>query len=80
MGWDFCSLPTKQLVGQRKIIQNLELATTTNKDMCTANVFRGFQGLYREIGVRGFQIYGACMLPAIPVILKSPYSDFHCNI
>ena len=30
--------------------------------------------------MRGFQIYGDCMLPAIPVILKSPYSDFHCNI
>ena len=42
---------------------------------CTANVYRDLQGLYREIRVRGFQIYGDCMLLAIPVILKSPHSD-----
>ena len=48
----------------------------------TANVYRtgSGQGLYGEIRVQGFQIYGDCMLPAIPVILKSPHSDFHCNI
>ena len=46
----------------------------------TANVCRDLRGVYREIRVRGFQIYGDCMLPTIPVILKSPYSDFHCNI
>jgi hypothetical protein len=46
----------------------------------TANVYRDLRGVYREIRVRGFQIYGDCMLPTIPVILKSPYSDFHCNI
>ena len=34
----------------------------------TANVHRGLQGLYGEIGVRGFQIYGDCMLPAFPAI------------
>ena len=47
----------------------------------TAYVYRGLQGLYGEIRVGGFQIYGdfAC-IPAIPVILKSPNSDFHCNI
>ena len=27
----------------------------------TANVHRKLQGLYREIGVQGFQIYGDCM-------------------
>jgi hypothetical protein len=27
----------------------------------TANVYRELQGLYREIGVQGFQIYGDCM-------------------
>ena len=47
---------------------------------CTANVCRDLRGVYREIRVRGFQIYGDCMQPTIPVILKSPYSDFHCNI
>ena len=46
----------------------------------TANVYRDLRVVYREIRVRGFQIYGDCMLPTIPVILKSPYSDFHCNI
>ena len=46
----------------------------------TANVYRDLQGLYREIRVQGFQIYGDCMFLAIPVILKSPRSDFHCNI
>ena len=46
----------------------------------TANVYRDLKGLYREIRVRGFKIYGDCMLLAIPVVLKSPRSDFHCNI
>ena len=36
----------------------------------TANVYRGLQGLYEETGVQGFQIYGHCMLLAIPGILK----------
>ena len=27
----------------------------------TANVYRALQGLYRDIGVQGFQIYGDCM-------------------
>ena len=39
-----------------------------------------FTGVYREIRVRGFQIYGDCPLPKILVILKSPHSHFHCNI
>jgi hypothetical protein len=46
----------------------------------TANVYRVLQGLCREIRVRGFQIYGDCLLPTIPVIFKSLHSDFHCNI
>ena len=46
----------------------------------TANVYRDLQGLYGEIGVQGFQLYGDCMLPTIPVILKSPHSDFHVKI
>ena len=32
----------------------------------TANVYRDLRVLYREIWVRGFQIYGDCMLPTIP--------------
>ena len=32
----------------------------------TANVYRGLQGLYGEIWVRGFQIYGDCMYIRIP--------------
>jgi len=50
------------------------------KLLYTANVYRDLRVVYREIRVRGFQIYGDCMLPTIPVILKSPYSDFHCNM
>ena len=46
----------------------------------TANVYRDLRVVYREIRVRGFQIYGDCMLPTIPVVLKPPYSHFHCNI
>ena len=33
---------------------------------CTANVYRELQGLYREIGVQGFQIYGDCMYTCNP--------------
>ena len=51
-----------------------------NVSFYTANVCRDLRGVYREIRVRGFQIYGDCMLPTIPVVLKPPYSDFHCNI
>ena len=32
----------------------------------TANVCRELQGLYREIGVQGFQIYGDCMYTCNP--------------
>ena len=32
----------------------------------TANVYRGLQGLYGEIRVRGFQIYGDCMYTRNP--------------
>ena len=32
----------------------------------TANVYRELQGLYREIGVQGFQIYGDCMCTGNP--------------
>jgi hypothetical protein len=32
----------------------------------TANVYRELQGLYREIGVQGFQIYGDCMYTRNP--------------
>ena len=34
--------------------------------MYTANVCRDLQGLYREIRVRGFQIYGDCMYTCNP--------------
>ena len=33
---------------------------------CTANVCRELQGLYREIRVQGFQIYGDCMYTCNP--------------
>ena len=46
----------------------------------TANVYRDLQGLCSEIGVQGFQIYGDCMYTHNPCNLKSPHSDFHCNI
>ena len=29
---------------------------------------------------RDFKFMGIACIPAIPVILKSPQSDFHCNI
>ena len=32
----------------------------------TANVYRELQGLYGEIGVRGFQFYGDCMYARNP--------------
>lgn len=38
------------------------------KNTYTANVYRGLRGFYGEIRVRGFQIYGDCMLPAFPAI------------
>ena len=44
----------------------------------TANVCRDLQGLYREIGVLGFQIYGDCMLPVIPVISHFRYTSKYC--
>ena len=37
----------------------------------TANVSRDLQGLYGEIRALGFQIYGDCMLPTIPVIFEA---------
>ena len=40
--------------------------TQKSKWSYTANVCRDLQGLYGEIGVQGFQIYGDCMYTAIP--------------
>ena len=41
---------------------------TGNKNgMYTANVYRDLRVLYREIRMRGFQIYGDYILPTIPV-------------
>ena len=37
-----------------------------SKVQCTANVCRELQGLYREIGVQGFQIYGDCIYTCNP--------------
>ena len=47
--------------------------TVASSALYTANVYRGLQGLYGEIGVRGFQIYGDCMYTRNPVIFKSPH-------
>ena len=48
-------------------------------DVHTANVYRDLRILYMEIRVRGFQIYGDCMLPTIPVIfeISTSYVDFY---
>ena len=46
----------------------------------TANVYRELQGLYREIGVQEFQIYGDCMYTRNPCNFEIPHSYFHCNI
>ena len=48
--------------------------------MYTANVYRELQGLYREIRVQGFQIYGDCMYTRNPCNFQIPHSYFHCNI
>ena len=43
-----------------------------------------FAGNYRDstgkLECRDFKFMGIACIPAIPVILKSPHSDFHCNI
>ena len=62
-----------------QLMRPQKLSASMEEVRYTANVYRELQGVYREIGVRGFQIHWDCMLPAIPVILKSPHSDFHCN-
>ena len=46
----------------------------------TANVYRVLQGLYSEIGVQGFQIYGDCIYTPNPCNFEIPHSYFHCNI
>ncbi len=43
-----------------------------------------FTGNYRDFArkseCRDCKFFGIACIPAIPVILKSPHSDFHCNI
>ena len=43
-----------------------------------------FTGNYRDSTGkserRDFKFMGIACIPAIPVILKSPHSDFHCNV
>ena len=45
-----------------------------------SNTLQMFTAVYREIEVQRFQIYGDCMYTRNPCNLKSPHSDFHCNI
>ena len=52
----------------------------STKEKCTANVYRELQGLYREIGMQGFQIYGDCMYTLNPCNFEIPHSYFHCSI
>ena len=49
-------------------------------NMYSANVYRELQGLYREIGVQGFQIYGDCMYTRNSCNFEISHSDFHCDI
>ena len=46
----------------------------------TANVYRGLQGLCREIGGGNFKITGIAGMHAISVILKFHTLDFHVKI
>ena len=45
----------------------------------TANVYRELQGLYREIGVHGFQIYGDCMYTRNPCNFEISTIWFPCK-
>ena len=45
----------------------VELKTISRYVDITANVCRDLQGLYREMSVRGFQIYRDYRQPAMPV-------------
>ena len=48
-------------------------------NMYTANVYRELQGLYREIGVQGFQIYGDCMYTPNPCNFEISTLWFPCK-
>ena len=63
-----------------EIISNLLGLLFHRSFVHTANVYRELQGLYREIGVQGFQIYGDCMYTRNPCNFEIPHSYFHCNI
>ena len=44
-------------------------------------MFTGIYGYFiGKAGCRDFKFMGISCIHAIPVILKSPHSDFHCNI
>jgi hypothetical protein len=45
----------------------------------TANVYRDLQGLCREMGVKGFQIYGDCMYTCNPCNIEISTLFFPCN-
>ena len=45
----------------------------------TANVYRELQGLYSEIGVQGFQIYGDCMYTRNPCNIEISTLLFPCK-
>ena len=51
-------------------VESRDLSPAENKitdvTSYTGNVYRELQGLYREIGVQGFQIYGDCMYTRNP--------------
>ena len=55
-----------------------------NKSLAVKYTLQMFTGIYRDSAgkseYRDFKFMGIACIPAIPVILKFPHSDFHCNI
>ena len=49
--------------------------------ICTLQMFAGnYRDSAGKLECRDFKFMGIACIPAIPVILKSPHSDFHWNI
>ena len=65
--------------------ENLDISNTwTEIIMMYVHTLQMFTGIYRDSagksGCRDFKFMGIAYIPAIPVILKSPHSDFKVKI
>ena len=75
------SLYSSTIIGTKKLISTEVTEIVISRNASTLQMFTGNYRVFAGKSECGdFKFMGIACIPAIPVILKSPHSDFHCNI